>query len=156
MKTSELIRLRPSMLHNWNPATRTWDLSRDVAIKEIKINLDKERKRRLISPILYTDKLIDADDVAQNNISGKLQEIEIRESIGISLNTPELFWKDADNIVHTWVDQAAYKLWLQGLVVAISSRNTALYTKSWAKKAEVLALTDVNDIINYDVTTGWD
>ena len=151
--------------------TTPWDSASVTNINyqiDIQETLEKAKARVLLKintilaakevlPIVYNNILCDADTKTVSiNLPGKIKEIEIREAINNPMSAQDMFWKDADNIVHTWTDQTVYKLWLQGLVIAISSRNTALYARAWAKKAEVDALTDINDIINYDITTGWD
>lgn len=155
MNLFEILQTKPSPYHVY--INGVWQTP--VNITEIRNNvlreIDKYRINLSIQPIAYTNKAIDTDSTAQDNIKGKLQEIFAREAIGTPLPVESCFWKDADNIVHTFPDQATYKTWLQGLVIEISSRNTALYASAWTKKAEVDALTDVNDILNYDVGTGW-
>lgn len=149
---------RPSEYHIWNWETKTYNIPIEQLnnAKEDKLQeINVIRSNFTIQPIYYDNKALDADTQAQANINGKLQEIFAREAANTPLTSGEMFWKDADNVIHSWTNQNEYKIWLQGLVIAISSRNTSLYATAWTKKAEVEALTDINDIINYDINTGW-
>lgn len=149
---------KPSDYHNWDWETKTYICSTEqlnlVKLEKLKL-LNRVRADLSLQPIPYDGKSLDADTQAQANINGKIQEIFARESANTPLSSGEMFWKDADNVIHSWITQNDYKFWLQGLVIAISSRNTSLYATAWSKKAEVEALTDINDIINYDINTGW-
>lgn len=147
-----------SRFYNWNIEQEDWVIQEEQESDVIALvfsSIDTTRSNLALQPIAYDSKSLDADTQAQSNINGKLQEIFAREAIDSPLVSGEMFWKDADNVIHSWTNQTDYKLWLQGLVIAISSRNTALYATAWAKKAEVEALTDINSIINYNVNAGW-
>jgi hypothetical protein len=149
---------RPNRFFLWDSSSYSWVLSSEEINRYkgiLLLEINKVRGRLSLKPIAYDNKTLDADTQAQSNINGKLQEIFAREATNNPLTSSEMFWKDADNAIHSWNNQNDYKLWLQGLVIAISSRNTSLYATAWTKKAEVEALTDINDILNYDTNTGW-
>ena len=100
-------------------------------------------------PIVYDGKNLDADVTAQTNISGKIAQIQ--NEIALSVPSTDLVWKDADNVVHTWINVNAYLEWLQGLQIAIANRTTALYQTAWTGKSAVDALTTVQEVIDYDI-----
>jgi hypothetical protein len=149
---------KPSMYHIWDWETKAYILSAEqlnlAKLEKLKL-VNRVRANLSLEPIPYDNKTLDADTQAQSNINGKLQEIFARGAKNTPLTSGEMFWKDADNVIHSWGSQENYKLWLQGLVIAISSRNTELYATAWTKKAEVEALTDINDILNYDTNSNW-
>lgn len=99
--------------------------------------------------IAYDGKNLDANEIAQTNISGKIAQLQ--NELALALPSNDLFWKDADNIVHTWTDPAVYLEWLQGLQVQIASRATSLYNTAWTGKAAVDALTTIDEVSNYDI-----
>jgi hypothetical protein len=154
----KLIPSKPSKYHTWDWANKIYVLS-NTGISDSKLDINQliETKRGslALTPITYDNKTLDADTQAQSNINGKLQEIFAREAISSPLVSGEMFWKDTNNVIHSWSNQTDYKLWLQGLVIAISSRNTQLYSIAWTKKAEVEALTGIDDILAYDINSGW-
>jgi hypothetical protein len=149
---------KPSQYHIWDWTSKTYTLNTQQLnlAKEKKVTeIDKLRGSKALQSVTYDNKTLDADAQAQSNINGKLQEIFAREAISLPLVSGEMFWKDTNNVIHSWSNQTDYKLWLQGLVIAISSRNTQLYSIAWTKKAEVEALTGIDDILAYDINSGW-
>lgn len=148
----------PTELYTFNKVSDAWEITADTVNKvrvDKKAKIEQLRQNFSLQGIAYDNKILDADVQAQANINGKLQEIFAREAINTPLTTEALFWKDANNVIHYWANQNDYKAWLQGLVIAISSRNTLLYAVAWNKKAELEAFVNINDIIAYDVSIGW-
>jgi hypothetical protein len=142
----------PSAYHIFDYESKTWigtssniNFAKDDKKKQItdKANLIH------ISPIQYDGKLLDADETAQANISGKITEL--KNDIELNQQSNNLFWKDANNIVHTWTNASDYLIWLQGLFNMISTRRTNLYQISWQAKAQIDLETDIDNISNYDV-----
>ncbi len=102
-----------------------------------------------IQPIQYDNKLLDADEIAQQNIYGKITEL--KNNIDLNITSTNLFWKDANNLMHTWNTPSEYLVWLQGLFNAITTRRTNLYALSWQGKAEVESMSTIEQIQQYDV-----
>lgn len=127
-------------------------------LDESKLSLGKSRKKAQVSakveelkyvPIIYDGKNLDADLIAQTNISGKIAQLQ--NEIALSIPSIDLFWKDADNIIHTWTDPAVYLEWLRGLQIAIANRTTNLYNTAWTGKDAIDAFTTLADVTNYDI-----
>ena len=129
------------------------ELAEVSSIKKMAINRTRDSLES--SPITYDAKLLDADAEAIKNINGKLQELQAKETLNLPIDANSLFWRDADNVIHTWTDATAYKAWLQGLVIAIAERTSSLYQIAWQKKAEIDALTTIEELLAYDVEAGW-
>lgn len=143
---------RPSIYHRFDYAQRAWvltpialDTAKNKVIKAIEQYADDLHN----APIAYDSKSLDADPVARENISGKVNQL--KAEIDLSISSANLFWKDADNVVHSWTSATVYSEWLQGLVIAIASRRTNLYALVWQAKADVAALTDIADVLAFDV-----
>lgn len=147
---------KPSNHHVW--VAKAWTLSSE-GIENLKTELKNTVSEYMLNlstqPILYDSKPVDADSKAISNINGKLRELEAKIALGLTIDTGLLFWKDADNVIHTWDTVVDYINWLHGLVIAIAERTTMLYSVSWAKKLEIDSITDTNVLLSYDITTGW-
>lgn len=125
----------------------TWLNTTDItALKEPikqKINLERERRNEL--PIQYQNIVWDADPQSQRNVSAWMATLAAGGTL------PQGFvWRAADNVNH-----AADAAFVNGLGTAMTLRGTQLYQASWIKKAELDALTTVEAVNAYDVTTGW-
>lgn len=119
------------------------------AKSNVKAQISEKAEERKYVFIVYDAKNLDANTIAQTNISGKIAQLQNEIALGVP--STDLFWKDADNVVHTWPDAASYLAWLQGLQVAIANRTTTLYNTSWTGKAAVDALTTLDEVLNYDI-----
>lgn len=145
---------QPSIYHVFSYETKDWVISEE-AIAEAKrqkiteINSVLERKK--IEPIEVSEGLFDANDTAIKNIQGKIQEIALKENLGLSVDF--LIWRSADNINVEFESLESYKDFLSRLVIAISARTTSLYQMAWIKKAEVDGLSTIEDILAYEI--GW-
>ena len=150
---------KPSKFHTWDKVSYQWvvtEQNNNLAKEEIFKSIDKIRRNLSTQPITFDNKLLDADTTTVSiNLPGKLKELEAREILDQPMPVEQMFWKDADNNIHTWTDVTEYRNWLLGYSIAIAERSTYLYSKAWEKKAEIDALTDITDILNYNPTTGW-
>jgi hypothetical protein len=144
---------RPDDDSDWDEATKKWKFNKQEARQKLKKKVERERELRDGMDISYDGKNIQADAEARANIHGKLAEIVAAQAFGQTISP--LIWRDSDNIDHAWTDMLIYKAWLQGLVMAIAARSTALYQASWVHKAAIAALDTVSEIKNYDITIGW-
>jgi len=142
----------PSIYHQFDYAQGTWVLP-NAAMDSAKLAVFRAIEQYADSihaaPSAYDSKLLDADAVARENISCKVNQL--KADIDLSITSTNLFWKDADNVVHSWSSSTVYLDWLQGLVIAIASRRTNLYAAVWQAKADVAALTDIADVLAFDV-----
>jgi hypothetical protein len=139
---------KPSQYHVWQ--NDGWVDSRPIPTlaeeKEKKnIDINIERERRGVLPILFAGIEWDADKTAQRNISAWMASI----AAGVTIPT-EFVWRATDNTNHP-----ADAAFVNGLGASITLRGTLLYQTSWGKKAEVNALTTVDAVKAYDVTAGW-
>jgi hypothetical protein len=139
---------KPSKFHVFNRATNTWEISQIFLpqVKRDKITqINKVREKLLNEPISYQGSLFDCDELSQRNIQAWLI------TINAGTNPPVGFvWRDYNNQYH-----AADAEFVRGLNNVIVARGTLIYQTSWTKKAEIDALTTVEQVNNYDVNTGW-
>jgi hypothetical protein len=63
---------------------------------------------------------------------------------------PDFVWRDSNNINHS-VDST----FINGLLLAIATRTNDLYRLYWTHKEAIRQLSTVEEINNYDATTGW-
>ncbi len=144
--------VRPTPFHQFDYSIKDWILLTEQLEKaktKKKQDITNYANWLHLEPIAYDNKLLDADRVAQQNISGKITELKNNIDLGI---TSFLFvWRDANNNDHTWSNHIAYLTWLQGLFNAITNRRTNLYTISWQGKAEVESMSTIEQIQQYDV-----
>lgn len=146
---------RPSIHHEWNGKTKSWQPN-VAAAKAAKIQeLQRERSHHNFLPITLNGIRLDADATAQKNLSDKLQEVRERLRLGIDMPPDLLVWKDHDNIVHTWDSEQAYHDWLAGFAIALAERGTRLYAAAWAHKAAIAALADVEAVLAYGIHVNW-
>jgi hypothetical protein len=144
--------VKPSPFHTFDYTTKDWILlgeQLEVAKTNKKTQITQQADWIHLQPIQYDGKLLDADTTAQANISGKITEL--KNDIELNYPSTNLFWKDANNVVHTWTDAGEYLAWLQGLFNKISMRRTELYAISWQGKEIVDSLSDINSITSYSV-----
>jgi hypothetical protein len=118
-------------------------------IEELKANkkemINIERGKQNSNPIIYENIQFDADEIAQQNVSAWMSTLA-----GGGTLPSGFTWRSYDN-----QDIPVDANFINGLGTAMTLRGTQLYQTSWIKKAEVDALTTVEQVNNYDVTTGW-
>lgn len=142
---------RPSTSHVWNWTTKAWDPSTDILRSQHHAAIEAERDRRLVAPVLvYDGKNLDADQRAQDNLSDVLSRVHSALDRGVALPASQLVWKDYDNVVHTFADTAAYKVWLDGFALAMGDRNIAAWGWSWQKKNDLAALTTYDELAAFN------
>lgn len=149
---------RPSANYDWNGESWTPNIIRAVATA--KANIAAKLEQLKSAPILYGGRMIDVDMESRENIQGKLNSILCAEALNGTVT--ECIWRDTANNTITFESLEAYKSWLQGLVLAVAERTTALYQASWAHKAAIDNLAAGEDpasvvaaIEGYDVGTNW-
>jgi len=144
---------QPTPFHDWDKATHTWIANLQQAKEAKKLEITLERNTRLVTPVTYDNKLLDGDEDAKRRIVQKL--LEISTATLLEENPSPMFWRDANNNIHTWTDVPTFTLWLQGLVIVLGVRETAVMAASWVHKDAIDALTTVEEVINYNYSTGW-
>ena len=146
---------RPSAYHDFDYTTHTWTSRLADAIAARKTDVNAERDRRNYLPITVDGVTLDADLVAQRNLSDKKSEADERLRLGIAMPTDLLIWKDYHNELRTFSDLQAYADFISGFVIALAERGTRLYVVSWTHKDAIDALTNVEDVLAYDIDTLW-
>lgn len=138
----------PSHRHMLDPVTKTWVDGRTLTELKVEkcLKVDGLRTAKSVLPIEYDGALLDADLKAQSNISNKLLEIRENIDLGREMGTSVLFWRDADNEMHTFSDMAYFKQWLGMLAITITERGTLLYQWAWKKKALIDAATTPEEV----------
>ena len=140
--------LKPTDFHDWSSVTKSWlpnlDAARESKLQEVAVELST----RLYLPCNG----FDADKVSRDRISGTIARLQR----GDGLPAGWMGWRDAANEMH-WADDDAATV-LANLIMlsrAIEDREQALLVASWGHKANIALLTDIDTILNYDVTADW-
>lgn len=139
---------KPTDFHDWSDVTKSWlpnlDAARESKLRQVAVELNK----RLYLPCNG----FDADNVSRERISGMIARLQR----GDGLPAGWMGWRDAANEMHWATDDAATVLAnLIALSRAIEDREQALLVASWAHKAAIAVLEDIDTILSYDVTAGW-
>lgn len=139
---------KPFSWYKFNYSTKLWFDPRelDEAREQKSILIEAKRDEKISAPIVFLGVLLDADFRAQSNITNKINEFRSRNELGQDVPLEQLVWRNANNINVSFDDGASMLAWLQNLLIAISERGTAAYAWSWAKKAEVLSATTLEEI----------
>ena len=104
------------------------------------------------APIIVFGIAFDADKISRERISGMIARLQR----GDGLPNGWMGWRDAENNMHWVTDDATTVLaGLAELSRAIEDREQALLMASWAHKANIAALEDIDAILSYDVAAGW-
>lgn len=139
---------RPSPHHEWDWPTKSWLPNLDAARESRLQQVAAELNTRLYLPCSG----FDADNVSRARISGTIARLQR----GDGLFPGWVGWRDASNQQQWVTDDAATVLAnLTALSRAIEDREQALLIASWQHKANIAALTDIDTILNYDVTANW-
>lgn len=126
----------------------TWLVDIQPAITDKKQAVTEEMQSRNLSPCNG----FDADDTARSRISGMIMRLQR----GDGLPSGWVGWRDADNNMHWAEDDASMVLThLTALFRIIEDREQALLVAGWTHKSNIEAMSDIGDILNYDVTAGW-
>jgi hypothetical protein len=97
--------------------------------------------------LVYDGKNLDAREQDIRNLEQKLATVQSRIDQGIAAPVDTLVWRDHDDQLHSFADLATYKTWLDGFAIALDERNTAAWSWSWQKKAELAACTTFDQVI---------
>ena len=139
---------RPSEFFIWDLLSESWLPNLDAAKAAKKTEIETELSRRLYLPCNG----FDADNVSRERISGMIARLQR----GDGLPAGWMGWRDAEN-AYRWADDDAETVLanLTALSRAIEDREQALLVASWAHKANIAALEDIDAILAYDTTTAW-
>jgi hypothetical protein len=133
---------RPSPRHQWDWQSKSWVQNLSAARASKIQAIEASHAAAAVAPIQHQGARLDADVVAQYNISAKLQEIEQRRVLGVPMPAELLVWRDTDNALHVFATPDDLASWLGHLAIAIAERGTRLYLWSWGQKALALAAQD--------------
>lgn len=139
---------RPSQYHQWDWAASSWVVPQgaiNALVSDKHESIDLERDKRRADGVTYNGVLFDSDVVSTANISSWAT------AVAANIPVPAGFtWRSKDNQDIPFIAQDILEL------AAVSlARGTACYMRAWQLKAEVSAMTDYQQIINFDITTGW-
>ena len=139
---------RPSEHHEWDWTTKAWrpnlDAARESKLQQVAVELNT----RLYLPCNG----FDADKVSRERISGMIARLQR----GDGLPAGWVGWRDASNQQQWATDDAATVLAnLVSLSCAIEDREQALLVATWNHKANIASLTDIDELLTYDVTAAW-
>jgi len=136
---------------NW--ATKEWEDPRtlDDLKRQALAAIEKEKVTRKSAPVEYQGRRVDAHATAMGDITSKLAELSALAELGLEVDPESLSWRDAENRTVAFTTAAEMKAWLMGLVVAVSQRNSAVYSWSWAEKELVRAAQTAAEVD----ATGW-
>ena len=139
---------KPSPNHEWDWTTKSWLPNLDAARESKLQQVAAELNTRLYLPCNG----FDADAVSRERIGGTIARLQR----GDGLPAGWMGWRDASN-QQWWAEDDATTVLanLTALSCAIEDREQALLVASWAHKAAIAALEDIDAILGYDVTTGW-
>ena len=139
---------KPSPHHEWDWTTKSWLPNLDAARSSKLQQVSAELNARLYLPCNG----FDADKVSRERISGMIARLQR----GDGLPAGWVGWRDASNQQQWATDDAATVLAnLTALSRVIEDREQALLVASWAHKANIAALEDIDAILSYDVTAAW-
>ena len=94
----------------------------------------------------------DTDNISRGRISGMIARLQHEDGLPAGW----MGWRDAANEM-CWADDdpATALTNLTALSRAIEDREQVLLIASWAHKANIAALEDIDAILAYDVTANW-
>lgn len=121
--------------------TRTLEEVQTLKKKEI----NTHRDTILNSGVVYEGHIYDSDETGRSNLSG------IATAIANGIPLPEGFtWRDAANVEHS-MNEAD----LLNFSVTMINFVNACYSISWVHKNAIDALQTIEEVEEYDYTTGW-
>ena len=139
---------KPSPHHDWDWTTKSWLPNLDAAKAAKKAEIEIELSRRLYLPCNG----FDTDNISRGRISGMIARLQHEDGLPAGW----MGWRDAANEMR-WADDdpATVLANLTALSRAIEDREQVLLIASWAHKANIAALEDIDAILAYDVTANW-
>lgn len=129
------------------PSQETLDGCRlEICKSIVREKVNEYRKEWLFDYFTYDDKHWDCNKDGRDNISG-LNLISVLNGGNLP---PGITFRDHDNV--NWPATAAY---MGGMAGALLTFTNSGYVVSWNHKAAIDALTTIEEVLAYDITTGW-
>lgn len=146
---------KPSQFHDFDFVTKTW-LPRLPQAKAQKLaQLLKEYRRRKELPLDYDSKVLDAGEDAREQLTFKAFEFAERVRLNQPAGAAARIWENADGTFHAFATDTGFRNWLGGFVIALSERTAQLRIAARQHAQNIRALTTVEGVLGYDITTGW-
>jgi len=131
-----------------------WEKPLSQIISERCAEIDAEREARFWGNIAYTfpnDEAPDAvqfrNDMDRQNIQDTVIEAQSRITAGD--DTP-IYFMPVSNSIKVLLPQQAVDMGLH-----LKHRGESVYQTAWTHKAALRTMTDVEAVLNYDITTNW-
>lgn len=144
----QLVFIGPAPGPYYTPSTSgddvIWVPDVPVLKADLQRQVDIERTRRNLLPIMYAGSTFDADEIAQRNVSAWQTQL----SAGATLPS-DFTWRDYNNN-----DHPADAEFVNGLGAAITLRGTQLYQASWQHKSDINSATE-QELLTYDISKYW-
>lgn len=144
---------QPHEYFAWNAVAKSWlpDLNRiqQETLKSINTYFSEYD----LAPIEYQSTLFDADSTARERITGVLNRLNRGDDLPIGW----IGWRDFHNQMQ-WESEDALTVqaYLAGLSTAIENRSQRLLAVAWQHKANLEAIADVENLLEYDLSTLWE
>ena len=150
---------RPAPMHRINMQTLRWEDGRSAeAVLEAKLKaLDSKREELSSAPLLVGTILLDADEIALNNLKSKLEVVQQRVRLNLSTPSEYFIWRDANNVTHHWNSLQTYYDWLTQFAIALEERNTLLYVRCWQLKEALRTryTSRPTSVYQFNTDAGW-
>lgn len=143
---------RPTQFHEWDNTLEQWVPNLDVARESVLTKIGVEISTRIYLPVEFEGAAFDADPVSRSRISGTLARIQRGDGLPLGW----VGWRDYNNI-QRWAEDTpeTVQVKLAGLSKTIEDREQALLIAAWVHKSAIMGLQTIEEILSYDVTTGW-
>lgn len=102
------------------------------------------------SDIEYSGSLYSCNVQAQQNIQGKILELESR--LALSLPSIPMFWYDINGNAKSFSTIQEHLTWLQQLAVLIAERSTNLFISTKQLKDQVNLLSDLQSVQSFQIS----
>lgn len=147
--------MSPSPLHEWDFATDSWIEDEEkitLHLAQLRRQINDKVVQLMNSPALFDGIMFDADAQSRTAITGL--EARIRRGDGLAM--PWRGWRTYDN-TFVWADATAEQVQqhLLNLQRLLEDRWQALLDVAWAKKDSLSQLKTVEEVIAFDVESGW-
>lgn len=149
------IPLQPTEFHDWDATFKQWSPQLAEAKKAKLALLLQEYRRRKELPIAYDSKTLDTDEPAREQLLFHAFEFAERARLNQPAPAAARIWENADGTFHSFATDTGFRNWLGGFVITLSERTAQLRIAARQHAQAIRALTTVEDVLAYDLTTGW-
>ena len=145
----------PTTLHELDFATNSWVEDEEkitLRLAQLQRQVNDKVEQLMNSPAMYDGVLFDADAKSRTAITG----LEARIRRGDGLTMPWRGWRTYDN-TFVWADATAEQVQqhLLNIQRLLEDRWQALLDVAWTKKDSLSQLKAVEEVIAFDVESGW-